>query len=70
MDVNDLAARVKRLDALARGLAKETVEVQANTLTVLLYRERRGSLEALHRALAGVEDARVTLARARHRLEG
>jgi hypothetical protein len=36
MDVNDLAARVKRLDALARGLAKETAVVQADTLTLLL----------------------------------
>jgi hypothetical protein len=33
--------------------------MQADTLTVLLYRERRGELEALHRALGGVEDARV-----------
>jgi hypothetical protein len=70
MTRDDLAARVRRLDALARGLAKETAQVQADTLTVLLYRERRGYLEALHRALGGVEDARVVLARALHRLEG
>jgi hypothetical protein len=44
--------------------------VQADTLTVLLYRERRGYLEALHAALAGIEDARVTLARALRRMEG
>jgi hypothetical protein len=37
---------------------------------VLLYRERRGYLEEMHRALAGVEDARVNWARARRRLEG
>jgi hypothetical protein len=42
MTVDDLAARVRRLDALARGLAKETAAVQVDTLTVLLYRERRG----------------------------
>jgi hypothetical protein len=70
MDVNDLAARGRRLDALARGLSRETARVRADTLTVLLYRERRGYLEAIHRALGGVEDARVVLARARHRLEG
>jgi hypothetical protein len=70
MDANDLAARVKRLDALARGLAQETAQVQADTLMVLLYRERRGYLEALHAALGGVEDARIGLARALRRLEG
>jgi hypothetical protein len=35
-----------------------------------LYRERRGYLEEMGRALAGVEGARVTLCRALHRLEG
>jgi hypothetical protein len=53
MDADDLAARVKRLDALARGLAKELAEVHADTLTVLLYRERRGYPEALHRSGPG-----------------
>jgi hypothetical protein len=57
MTVKDVAARVKRLDTLARGLAKELAEVRGNTLTVLLYRERRGCLEALGNALAGVEGA-------------
>jgi hypothetical protein len=64
MKVVDLAARVRRLDALARGLAKELAAVSADTLTVLLYRERRGYLEELGQAPAGVEGARVTLARA------
>src|SRR4051794_19649857 len=64
MTADDLAARVRRLDALARGLAKELAAVRANTLTVLLYRERRGYLEALGQALGGVEGARVTMARA------
>src|SRR5262249_11180107 len=63
-------ARVRRLDELARGLAKELAAVQATTLTGLLYRERRGYLEALHQALGGLEGARVTLARALRRLEG
>jgi hypothetical protein len=70
MTVQDIAARVKRLDALARGLAKELAEVRGNTVTVLLYRERRGYLEALANALDGVESARIVLARARRRLEG
>jgi hypothetical protein len=71
MTAKELAARVRRLDALARGLAKETAQVQGDTLgCVLLYRERRGYLEALHAALGGVENARVTLAKALRRLEG
>jgi hypothetical protein len=37
---------------------------------VLLDRERRGYLEALGRALGGVEGARVSLARAVRRMEG
>jgi hypothetical protein len=70
MDVKDLAARVRRLDTLARGLAKELAVVQADTLTVLLYRERRGYLEAVRQALASVETARIALAGALRRLEG
>jgi hypothetical protein len=69
MDAKDLAARVKRLDALTRGLAKETAEVQADTLTVLLYRERRGYLEGVRRAPGGVETAPIVLARAIRRRE-
>jgi hypothetical protein len=65
---DDLAARAKRLDALARGLSRETAAVSADTLTVLLYRERRGYLEEMRRALGGVEGARVVLARAVRRL--
>jgi SOS response associated peptidase (SRAP) len=36
------AAWVQRLDVLARRLARELAEVQGDTLTVLLYRERPG----------------------------
>jgi hypothetical protein len=69
MTVREIAARVRRLDDLARGLAKEIVLVQeANDR--LLYRERRAYLDGLQRALGGVEEARVVLARARQRLEG
>ena len=70
MDGEDLAARVGWLDAQACGLAKETAQVQADTMPVLLDREQRGYLEELHRALGGVENVRVTLARALRRLEG
>jgi hypothetical protein len=63
-----IAARVRRLDDLGRGLAKEIVLVrQADG--PLLYVERKAYLAALGRILTGVEEARVVLARARQRLE-
>ena len=66
----DLAAREKRFDTLARGLGLELVEVRGNTLGCpLLYRERRAYPEAVAEALAGVETARVVLAKARQRRE-
>jgi hypothetical protein len=69
MTVLAVAARVKRLEALGIGLAKELARwSEAND--PLLYRERQAYLAALRRALSGVEGARVALARARQRLEG
>jgi hypothetical protein len=69
MTVNDLAARVRRLEELSIGLASEVVRVkQAND--PLLYLERKAYLKGLQDALAGVEAARVALALARQRLEG
>jgi hypothetical protein len=70
MDLKAITARVKRLDGLARGLAKEVVQFNEDTLTPLLYVERRGYLLALHRALGGVAEARLALVKARRRLEG
>jgi hypothetical protein len=64
-----IAARVGRLDELARGLAKElTLTRQADD--PLVYVERKAYRDALGRVLSGVEEARVVLARARQRLEG
>jgi hypothetical protein len=68
MTMREIAARVRRLDDLARGLAKEIVLVQEAS-DRLLYVERKAYLAGLQRALAGVEEARVVLARARQRLE-
>jgi hypothetical protein len=68
VDNNDIRRRVERLDQLSRGLAKEIVFVKAAN-DPLLYLERKPYLHALHDALAGVEGARVALARARQRLE-
>jgi hypothetical protein len=54
------AAPVARLDALARGLAKETRRVREDTVNdVLLSRERWASPGSIQDALAGVEEARV-----------
>jgi hypothetical protein len=46
------------------------VQFNEDKLTPLLYVERRGYLLALHRAWAGVEDARLALVKARRRIEG
>jgi hypothetical protein len=69
LTVERIAARVDHLDELARGLAKELVRV-GEAKDPLLYVERKASLAALRRVVAGVEEARVVLARARQRLEG
>ncbi len=68
MNVADLAVRVRRLDELARGLAKEVTLWKACN-DPLLYLERKAYLKAIQDALAGVEEARVTLVHARRRLE-
>jgi hypothetical protein len=68
MNLTDLQGRVRRLDQLARGLAKEVTLWKASD-DPLLYLERRAYLNAIQDALAGIEAARVVLARARQRLE-
>ena len=69
LTVADIKARVARLERLARGLAREEVLVrQADDR--LLYRERKQYLAAVRDALAGVEAARVVLARAARRMGG
>jgi hypothetical protein len=68
MTLQDIRARVQRPDALARGLAKETVLVEECD-DPLLYRERQDSLQALREALVGGEDAHIVLVKARRRLE-
>jgi hypothetical protein len=69
MTLHDIRARVVRLDALTRGLAKETVLVRECN-DPLLYRERLDYLAAIRQALAGVDGARIVLVKARQRLEG
>jgi cobalamin biosynthesis protein CobT len=68
MNLADLTARVRRLDELGRGLAKEVTLWKACN-DPLFYLERRAYLKAIQDALAGVEEARVTLVQAQRRLE-
>jgi hypothetical protein len=69
MNLSDLEARVQRLDQLSHGLAKEELLWKEGN-DPLLYRERQDYLTAIRAALAGVEGARVTLAKALQRLRG
>jgi hypothetical protein len=63
MTVDNLAARARRLDRLAMGLMKEVV-LMREADDPLLYLERLAYVEALRRPVAGLEGARVTLAKA------
>jgi hypothetical protein len=69
MNLSDLERRVERLDQVSRGLAKEEIVMREGN-DPLLYRERQDYLAAIRAAPAGVEGARVTLAKARQRLRG
>jgi hypothetical protein len=66
MSAADIAARVQRLDQLARGIAREIHRVEK--ANILLYRERRDYFDALRQIWVGLENARVALANARKRL--
>jgi hypothetical protein len=68
MNLADLKARVRRLDQLSRGLAKEVTLWKACN-DPLLYLERKAYLHAIQDALAGVEAARVVLVKVYQRLE-
>jgi hypothetical protein len=64
-----LKKRIRRLDRLARGLAKE-MGPQRGAEDVLLFRERRQYLRGIQEALAGAGSARVVLAGVVKRMEG
>jgi hypothetical protein len=68
MSAADISARVRRLDALSRGLALELYNV-SKADDPMLYVERREYLAAMRRVLHGVESARVVLAKAKQRIE-
>jgi hypothetical protein len=69
MTLDSIRSRVQRLDALARGLAKEIVLVD-ECEDPLLYRERLDYRAAIRQALHGVDTARIALVKARQRLVG
>jgi len=66
--MGDVEARLRRLEELTRGLAKE-VTLWREGNDPLLYLERKGYLNAIQDALAGVEAARVVLAKACQRMK-
>jgi hypothetical protein len=63
----DVTARERRLEELTRGLAKE-VALWREGNDPLLYLERKSYLHAIQDALAGVEAARVVMAKAAQRM--
>jgi hypothetical protein len=67
MSTINLQVRVERLEELSRGLSREVLLWKEGN-DPLLYVERKAYLSAIQQALAGIEDARVVLARARQRL--
>jgi hypothetical protein len=69
MNLVDLKARVSRLGALARGLAKEA-GLWEHEEDLLLFAEKRLYTNAVMDALAGIEQATVVLAGVIRRLEG
>lgn len=67
MNIIDLKGRVRRLEELARGLAREVVLWKEGD-DPLLYLERKAYLNGIMDALDGIESARVVLVRTMQRL--
>ena len=63
----DLTTRVRRLEQLTRGLAKEVVLWKKGD-DPLFFLERKAYLDAMQNGLANLDVARVALAQARQRL--
>jgi hypothetical protein len=68
LTIHDIRARERRLGELSRGLMKERVIIR-EAEDPFLYLERLAYLHALGDALAGVETARVVLAKALARID-
>jgi hypothetical protein len=67
MSAADIAARVRRLDQLSRGIALE-ISTVAKADDQMLYLERQAYLAGMRLLLDGVEAARVVLVKARQRM--
>jgi hypothetical protein len=62
MSAVEIAARVRRLDALTRSLALELHNV-GKADDPMLYVERREYLAAMRRVQSGIEEARIVRAK-------
>jgi hypothetical protein len=69
MQLTDIRRRVKRLEQLTKGLAKEVSIIRAAD-GPLLDRERKQYRASIQDALAGADAARVILARVVQRMVG
>jgi hypothetical protein len=68
LNLPDLATRCRRLESLCIGLMRECAIIGRGD-DPLLYLERQAYLAAVRGAVAGLESARVVLAKARQRIE-
>ena len=68
MNLADISVRIRRLEQLRLGLARECIQLRKDPLgDPLLRNERMGYLKGIQDAIAGIECARVVLAKARQR---
>jgi hypothetical protein len=67
MTTADIVARVRRLEQLSLGVAREMQ--LAEKANIFLYRERSDYFDALRRVWVGLANARVVLVKARQRIE-
>jgi hypothetical protein len=69
MQVRAIRARIRRLEVLSQGLGLEAERIRTG-LGPFLWVERRGYFDALGDTIAGLEKARVILAKATQRIAG
>jgi hypothetical protein len=67
MSAADIMARIRRLEQLTRGVARELQLVERTK--IFQYRERRDYFDALRYIWIGLENARDALVKARQRLD-
>jgi hypothetical protein len=68
MNLQDIKARINRLENLGIGFGKE-YSLWKECNDSLLYAERQAFLSVIREALIGIEAARVALALAKQRIE-